>query len=147
MTLPHFNELWFEILRFLERFMRLGTDMLYEAVHESLKNMLLVMYSVKAFHNPDGVTFSPLWTNSWICIGGFLPQLKEELFKDDDNPMLHVPVNIRDIPSPLMSPIEEHKPFVVEPEREKEDEKPIPAQSFANNILGQTVDQNNQVCF
>ena len=123
--------------------MRLGTDMLYEAVLESLKNMLLVMYSVKAFHNPDGVTFSPLWTNSWICIGGFLPHLKAELFKDDDNPMLHVPVNIRDIPSPLMSPMEELKPFVVEPERDEE--KPALVQNFASNILTQTLVQNNQV--
>lgn len=45
-ALPGFNELWLEILDYFERFMKIGSDMLYEAVLESLKNMLLVMHSV-----------------------------------------------------------------------------------------------------
>lgn len=44
--LAGFNELWLEILDYFERFMKIGSDMLYEAVLESLKNMLLVMHSV-----------------------------------------------------------------------------------------------------
>lgn len=83
MTLPGFNELWLEVIQYLEKFMKLGTDMLYEAVLESLKNMLLVMYSVKAFHNPDGTTYSVLWELTWNRVGTFLPTLKEELFKDN----------------------------------------------------------------
>lgn len=83
MSLPGFNELWLEIIQYLEKFMKLGTDMLYEAVLESLKNMLLVMYSVKAFYNPDGVTYSVLWEMTWNRIGLFLPSLREELFKDN----------------------------------------------------------------
>ena len=64
--------------------------------------------------------------------------------------MLHVPVNIRDIPSPLMSPMEEHKPFIVEPERgqvEREEEKPVLVHNFTSNILTQTLLHNNQVNF
>lgn len=83
MTLPGFNELWLEVIQYLEKFMKLGTDMLYEAVLESLKNMLLVMYSVKAFHNPDGTTYSVLWELTWNRVGIFLPTLKDELFKDN----------------------------------------------------------------
>jgi golgi-specific brefeldin A-resistance guanine nucleotide exchange factor 1 len=83
MTLENFNELWLEILKYLENFMTLGLDMLYEAVLESLKNMLLVMYSVKAFHNHDGVTYSTLWDLTWSRIDKFHPTLKSELFKSD----------------------------------------------------------------
>lgn len=83
MTLPGFTELWLEVIQYLEKFMKLGTDMLYEAVLESLKNMLLVMYSVKAFHAPDGTTYSVLWELTWNRVGVFLPTLKDELFKDN----------------------------------------------------------------
>lgn len=48
-TLSNFNDLWLEILEYLEKFMNIGTDMLYEALLESLKNMLLVMHSVRIF--------------------------------------------------------------------------------------------------
>ncbi|XP_055542001.1 Golgi-specific brefeldin A-resistance guanine nucleotide exchange factor 1 isoform X2 [Wyeomyia smithii] len=82
-ALPGFNDLWLEILEYFERFMKIGSDMLYEAVLESLKNMLLVMHSVCVFHNSDGVTHSTLWDVTWQRISGFLPHLKDELFKTD----------------------------------------------------------------
>jgi brefeldin A-resistance guanine nucleotide exchange factor 1 len=83
MTLQNFNELWLDIIFYLEKFMKIGSDMLSEAVLESLKNMLLVMYSVKAFHTTDGQSYSMLWDLTWRRIGEFLPGLKEELFKED----------------------------------------------------------------
>uniref|UniRef100_A0A182JR53 SEC7 domain-containing protein n=1 Tax=Anopheles christyi TaxID=43041 RepID=A0A182JR53_9DIPT len=82
-ALPNFQELWLEILDYFERFMMAGSDMLYEAVLESLKNMLLVMHSVCVFHNTDGVTHSMLWDVTWQRISGFLPNLKDELFKNE----------------------------------------------------------------
>lgn len=104
-SLASFNELWIEILDYLEKFIRIGPDMLYEAVLESLKNMLLVMHSVikqynknwfadfnikvfvslqvRVFHNSDGLTHSDLWDITWTRVGVFLPQLKEELFKNE----------------------------------------------------------------
>lgn len=84
LTLAEFASLWLEILEYLERFMRIGSDMLYEAMLEGLKNMLLVMNSVRVFHNADGVTHSALWNITWDKIGLFLPNLKGELFKGED---------------------------------------------------------------
>lgn len=46
LTLTTFSELWLDILDYIEKFMRVGSDMLHEAMLESLKNMLLVMHSV-----------------------------------------------------------------------------------------------------
>ncbi|XP_055643698.1 Golgi-specific brefeldin A-resistance guanine nucleotide exchange factor 1 isoform X2 [Toxorhynchites rutilus septentrionalis] len=82
-ALAGFNELWLEILEYFECFMKIGSDLLYEAVLESLKNMLLVMHSVCVFHNSDGVTHSVLWDLTWQRISGFLPNLKDELFRND----------------------------------------------------------------
>lgn len=48
-TLTSFSELWLDILDYIEKFMRIGSDMLHEAMRESLKNMLLVMHSVRIF--------------------------------------------------------------------------------------------------
>ncbi|CAO1373131.1 unnamed protein product [Diamesa tonsa] len=118
MTLGNFHELWLEIIQYLEQFMKLGTDMLYEAVLESLKNMLLVMYSVKAFHNNDGSCYSVLWEMTWQRVGSFLPTLKDELFKDNgsENPMLQVSANVRQIPLPVKAVIVEKE--VLEPSAE-----------------------------
>jgi hypothetical protein len=51
----------------------------YEAIPESLKNMLLVMDSAGVFSSSCG--YSQLWTISWDRINTFLPTLKEELFR------------------------------------------------------------------
>lgn len=83
MTLQNFNELWLDIIFYLDKFMKVGSDMLAEAVLESLKNMLLVMYSVKAFHSSDGQSYSALWELTWRRISEFLPNLRDELFKTD----------------------------------------------------------------
>lgn len=83
--LPNFNDLWLEILDYIEKFMKVGSDMLYEQMLEILKNMLLVMHSVRVFHCRDGSTHSPLWDVTWKRIGEFLPNLQEELFKSEVN--------------------------------------------------------------
>ncbi|XP_026741827.1 Golgi-specific brefeldin A-resistance guanine nucleotide exchange factor 1 [Trichoplusia ni] len=53
-------------------------DPLTEAALESLKNMILVMDSVRIFSNGDG--YNELWYQTWEKINEFLPNLKEELF-------------------------------------------------------------------
>lgn len=55
--LPTFNELWLEILDYIEKFMNSGSDLLHEAMMESLKNMLLVMHSV-SFSKTNDFKFS-----------------------------------------------------------------------------------------
>lgn len=79
-SLTTFNELWMDILDYIDKFLNIGSDMLHEAMLESLKNMLLVMHSVRVFHNLDGQTHSPLWHITWQRVGEFLPQLKDEIF-------------------------------------------------------------------
>ncbi|XP_071455207.1 Golgi-specific brefeldin A-resistance guanine nucleotide exchange factor 1 isoform X2 [Hetaerina americana] len=80
LSLPTFTALWLTILDFMDKYMHAEkSDLLYEAIPESLKNMLLVMDSAKVFSTPDG--YSPLWTVTWDRINTFLPSLKEELFK------------------------------------------------------------------
>lgn len=78
-----FNELWIQILDYIEKFMKVGSDMLSEQMQEILKNMLLVMHSVRVFHNNDGTLHMDLWELTWKRIGEFLPNLKDELFRDE----------------------------------------------------------------
>lgn len=78
-----FSELWIQILDYIEKFMKVGSDMLSEQMQEILKNMLLVMHSVRVFHNNDGSLNMALWDLTWKRIGEFLPNLKDELFRDE----------------------------------------------------------------
>ncbi|XP_017868400.1 PREDICTED: Golgi-specific brefeldin A-resistance guanine nucleotide exchange factor 1 isoform X2 [Drosophila arizonae] len=79
-----FNDLWLDILDYIDRFMKVGSDTLSEQMQEILKNMLLVMHSVRVFHNQDGSLQEALWELTWRRIGEFLPNLKAELFHDED---------------------------------------------------------------
>lgn len=80
LSLPTFTALWLTILDFMDKYMHVDkSDLLYEAIPESLKNMLLVMDSAQVFSSSDG--YSQLWTITWDRINTFLPKLKEELFK------------------------------------------------------------------
>uniref|UniRef100_A0A1A9WV30 SEC7 domain-containing protein n=1 Tax=Glossina brevipalpis TaxID=37001 RepID=A0A1A9WV30_9MUSC len=77
-----FSELWIHILDYIEKFMQVGSE-LSEQMQEILKNMLLVMHSVRVFHNQDGSLNLALWQLTWKRIGEFLPNLKDELFYDE----------------------------------------------------------------
>ena len=74
------------------------SDLLFEAIPESLKNMLLVMESAKVFEGPEGPL--PLWEQTWERIAKFLPNLKDELFKEQnrsneaDDVTIVVPLNV-----------------------------------------------------
>ncbi|GLH14697.1 Golgi-specific brefeldin A-resistance guanine nucleotide exchange factor 1 [Gryllus bimaculatus] len=79
-SLPTFTALWLTILDFMDKYMHADkSDLLCEAIPESLKNMLLVMDSAHVFSTSDGYT--PLWTITWDRIHAFLPGLRDELFK------------------------------------------------------------------
>ncbi|XP_043535120.1 Golgi-specific brefeldin A-resistance guanine nucleotide exchange factor 1 isoform X11 [Chiloscyllium plagiosum] len=83
LSLPTFAALWLTILDFMDKYMHAGSsDLLLEAIPESLKNMLLVMDTAGIFHCADSRTgYSQLWEITWERIDCFLPQLKDELFK------------------------------------------------------------------
>ncbi|XP_076275076.1 sec7 domain-containing protein garz isoform X2 [Rhynchophorus ferrugineus] len=89
LSLPTFANLWSNILDFMEKYMHADkSDILYEAIPELLKNMLLVMNSAKVFDGPDGK--NQLWLVTWDKIGKFLPNLKHELFKESDDEITHI---------------------------------------------------------
>uniref|UniRef100_A0A3B3B6J6 Golgi brefeldin A resistant guanine nucleotide exchange factor 1 n=1 Tax=Oryzias melastigma TaxID=30732 RepID=A0A3B3B6J6_ORYME len=83
LSLPTFAALWLTILDFMDKYMHAGSsDLLLEAIPESLKNMLLVMDTAGIFHSTDSRTgYSDLWEITWERIVCFLPNLREELFK------------------------------------------------------------------
>uniref|UniRef100_A0A3P8YCH0 Golgi-specific brefeldin A-resistance guanine nucleotide exchange factor 1 n=1 Tax=Esox lucius TaxID=8010 RepID=A0A3P8YCH0_ESOLU len=106
LSLPTFAALWLTILDFMDKYMHAGSsDLLLEAIPESLKNMLLVMDTAGIFHNADSRTgYSDLWEITWERIDCFLPNLREELFKQTVIPQ-PVPAPTPAMPTPLkMSP-------------------------------------------
>lgn len=83
LSLSTFPNLWLIILDFMDKYMHAEkSDLLFEAIPESLKNMLLVMDSAKVFEGQDGRT--QLWLLTWERIGKFLPHMKDELFKEQE---------------------------------------------------------------
>jgi len=54
----------------------------FEAIPESLKNMLLVMDTAGIFHSAETASgYTSLWDVTWERIDCFLPNLKNEVFK------------------------------------------------------------------
>merc|ERR1719334_2170743 len=81
-SLPTFTALWLTILDLIGQFIAsASTDILADALPESLKNMLLVMDTSGRglFFTPDG-SVTPLWTVTWEKVDTFLPGLRDELF-------------------------------------------------------------------
>uniref|UniRef100_A0A673WN48 Golgi-specific brefeldin A-resistance guanine nucleotide exchange factor 1 n=1 Tax=Salmo trutta TaxID=8032 RepID=A0A673WN48_SALTR len=110
LSLPTFAALWLTILDFMDKYMHAGSsDLLLEAIPESLKNMLLVMDTAGIFHSVDSRTgYSDLWEITWERINCFLPNLREELFKQTVIPQPGrgphtTPASIKALFSPICS--------------------------------------------
>ncbi|CAG9138417.1 unnamed protein product, partial [Plutella xylostella] len=86
---PSFPALWLDIVQIQRSLVLAPNEALTEAAVESLKNMILVMDSVKVFSNADGYT--DLWHMTWEKISEFLPNLKQELFPTYANPSPIIP--------------------------------------------------------
>lgn len=93
LSLPTFTALWLTILDFMDKYMHAeDSDLLSEAIPESLKNMLLVMDTAGVFQ-ANGADlesslggYTQLWTVTWDRIDSFLPNLREEVFKPPPPP-------------------------------------------------------------
>ncbi|KAM3913689.1 Golgi-specific brefeldin A-resistance guanine nucleotide exchange factor 1 isoform 5-T5 [Leptodactylus fuscus] len=130
LSLSTFAALWLTILEFMDKYMHAGSsDLLTEAIPESLKNMLLVMDTAGIFHSADSRTgYSDLWEITWERIDCFLPRLREELFKQtviQDPPHVAAtePHPQKTLPPPTIVPASsEPKPVTqtVQPERPTE---------------------------
>merc|ERR1719222_1199143 len=83
-SLPTFTALWLTILDLLGQFCAsASTDILSDALPESLKNMLLVMdTSGRGLFFTDSGEPTSLWGVTWEKVETFLPGLREELFPD-----------------------------------------------------------------
>ncbi|SCV67937.1 BQ2448_58 [Microbotryum intermedium] len=86
------TQLWLRILGYQDRFMHSGRrDQMFEAVPESLKNVLLVMNeagSLRPPHDPKRTPeHAPLWDATFERIEPFLPGLKNELFPPPKAPV------------------------------------------------------------
>lgn len=96
LTLPGFLPLWLTVLELLRAYMHAdNSELLFEAIPESLKNMLLVMSSANVL-----APSSNLWAPTWRTIDLFLPNLKTELFPEP-------------IASPQSSPQQSLQPQVI----------------------------------
>ncbi|XP_062989291.1 Golgi-specific brefeldin A-resistance guanine nucleotide exchange factor 1 isoform X4 [Elgaria multicarinata webbii] len=108
LSLPTFAALWLTILDFMDKYMHSGSsDLLPEAIPESLKNMLLVMDTAGIFHSADSRTgYSDLWEITWERIVCFLPKLRDELFKQTviQDPVSTLPVEMHP-PKPTVSAV------------------------------------------
>ncbi|XP_053163381.1 Golgi-specific brefeldin A-resistance guanine nucleotide exchange factor 1 isoform X8 [Hemicordylus capensis] len=108
LSLPTFAALWLTILDFMDKYMHSGSsDLLPEAIPESLKNMLLVMDTAGIFHSADSRTgYSDLWEITWERIDCFLPKLRDELFKQAviQDPGSTLPVEMHP-PKPTLSSV------------------------------------------
>ena len=79
-SLPTFPALWLSILDIIGHFCATAsTDLLADALPESLKNMLLVMDTSGLFFTELGQP-TPLWGVTWGKIDTFLPTLRDQLF-------------------------------------------------------------------
>lgn len=114
LTLPTFMALWLTILDFMDKYMHAdGSDLLNEAIPESLKNMLLVMDTAGIFQRPDEtncVEDCQMWHITWDRINAFLPKLQEEVFK----PAAVVPSQ-SPTPATAVPPVEEKPPCIPSP--------------------------------
>ncbi|XP_068617619.1 Golgi-specific brefeldin A-resistance guanine nucleotide exchange factor 1 [Battus philenor] len=94
-----FAALWARVLRVQRALLAAPQEPLREAALESLKNMLLVMHSVRIFNS--GESYNDLWYITWEIISEFLPTLKDELFPDVIDNMKPVP----NLPSHMQPPL------------------------------------------
>jgi brefeldin A-resistance guanine nucleotide exchange factor 1 len=87
-------DLWIKILAVMDRFMNSGqSDMLVEAVPESLKNILLVMSSggqlvpppAEGEEDERSEAQQKLWSETWERLHRFLPDLMPEILPQAPN--------------------------------------------------------------
>ncbi|XP_071808203.1 Golgi-specific brefeldin A-resistance guanine nucleotide exchange factor 1-like isoform X2 [Asterias amurensis] len=97
LSLATFTALWLTILDFMDKYMHADkSELLYEAIPQSLKNMVLVLDTANVFRTDPGSERGKdcqLWVFTWERIDCFLPGLRDEVFK------CHEPVNRDPAPS------------------------------------------------
>ncbi|OWF51783.1 Golgi-specific brefeldin A-resistance guanine nucleotide exchange factor 1 [Mizuhopecten yessoensis] len=137
LSLSTFTALWLTILDFMDKYMHADkSDLLLEAIPESLKNMLLVMDTAGIFQTLDG-TESQLWKLTWDRIDTFLPHLRQELFKSHPSEIKKViktqPVS--DVSAPTSTDAPSPPPGTTH-EPPRQEEVPLEGITVVNNDAG-----------
>ncbi|VDI44231.1 golgi-specific brefeldin A-resistance guanine nucleotide exchange factor 1 [Mytilus galloprovincialis] len=125
LSLSTFTALWLTILEFMDKYMHAdNSDLLAEAIPESLKNMLLVMDTAGIFQTSHGAE-STLWKLSWDRIDTFLPNLRNDVFKPTVREVKPTPTLVPPTPEitqntpSVPQPPEMHSPHEMEEEEEE----------------------------
>ncbi|KAJ0174841.1 hypothetical protein K1T71_009949 [Dendrolimus kikuchii] len=141
---PTFGALWVRVVEVQRALIAPpADDPLTEAALESLKNMILVMDSVRIFSSASGDSYNDLWYITWDKIGEFLPNLKEELFpqvKDNMKTSSHLPSHMQPtLPSnlPTLMPIGSANAPTILPVSSAQ--RPIQIQTSIPSSIGQNM--------
>eukprot|EP01091_Cochliopodium_minus_P008503 TRINITY_DN1946_c0_g3_i1.p1 TRINITY_DN1946_c0_g3~~TRINITY_DN1946_c0_g3_i1.p1 ORF type:complete len:1523 (-),score=479.02 TRINITY_DN1946_c0_g3_i1:241-4809(-) len=77
--LESFCKIWLQTLIYNRIYMNLGSKLLFEAVPETLKNILLVMFDFKILVPGNILAGKDVWELTWMSVGEFCPNLKSDL--------------------------------------------------------------------
>lgn len=119
LTLPTFTALWLTILEFMDKYMHADrSDLLSEAIPESLKNMLLVMHTAGILQHTseDSDDESQLWKLTWDRIDAFLPSLREDVFKPRDSDRRRAQRDDSATPPPQLTMVQTQQPLPSHPQ-------------------------------
>jgi len=89
-----FEDLWMQLLQYTELYMKAdNSELLAEAVTESLKNTLLVMSASNVLHPSAEGHAEDIWEKTWSRIDAFCPSVKQEFYSvlDKTNPVSQQP--------------------------------------------------------
>jgi hypothetical protein len=79
MSSDGFEDLWMQLLDFTEQYMKAdNSELLAEAVMESLKNTLLVMSASNVLQPSQDGHEKGVWHKTWLKIDAFCPSVKQE---------------------------------------------------------------------
>jgi len=128
LTLSTFTALWLTILDFMDKYMRadMQTDLVKEAIPESLKNILLVMETAGCFNDT-------LAAITWDRIAVFLPHLHQDLIPPQ--------MNATPADDNSQQPLDDsHRSYESQPQYETPIQPPVPPPThcdatIANNAI------------
>lgn len=133
LKLSGFLPLWLTVLELLRAYMHAdNSELLFEAIPESLKNMLLVMSSANVL-----ALNSNLWAPTWRAIDAFLPNLKAELFPEPPVAVLPSPQPPQQPPQPqVISLVGQQQPSFPGSIAPQPESTPVP-------VVGECPNENN----
>ena len=77
--LDNFCKIWLQTLFYNRIYMNLGSKLLFEAVPETLKNILLVMFDFNILKPGNILSGKDIWEITWTSVSEFCPNLKNDL--------------------------------------------------------------------